>query len=107
MRELDEQRWASLTLAQQMANVGSEVGRSAKWLSKGKPSMAEGAFLRALDLIDLTLKYGRAGSPDRPSLLKELCRARDCYTDAYMTGDSDTLAFLERYFGAFANICRA
>ena len=38
---LDADRWASISLMEQMANIGSEVGRSCKWLMKGKPDMAE------------------------------------------------------------------
>lgn len=57
----DETRWASMSFMDQMANIGSEVGRTAKWISKGKQSMAEGAFIRALDLFDLTIKYARLG----------------------------------------------
>jgi len=106
MTGLDEQRWASLTLAEQMANIGSEVGRSGKWLARGKSVQAESAFLRALDLIDLTIKYGRSGSPGRSCLLKELCRARDCYTESFLSGDEAALSFLDKYFGSFAAICR-
>jgi len=106
MSGLDQQRWASMTLAEQMANIGSEVGRSAKWLAKENPSLAESAFCRALDLIDLTIKYGRVGAPGRSCLLKELCRARESYTSAFLSKDSYTLSYLDRYFGAFARICR-
>ena len=38
---LDADRWASISLMEQMANIGSEVGRTCKWLMKGKPDMAE------------------------------------------------------------------
>ena len=102
----DAERWASLTLAEQMANTGSEVGRSAKWLSKGKKDLAEGAYLRALDLMDLTISYGRLGQPGRDALLKELLRARDCYTEAFNTLDMETLSYLDHYFCSFAFICR-
>jgi len=106
MSGLDEQRWAGMMLPQQMANIGSEVGRSAKWLAKGKPEMAQGAYLRALDLIDLTLKVGRLGTRGRGPFLKELCRARDYYTDAFLSGNTEELAYLDRYFGEFALIFR-
>lgn len=43
----------------QMANIGSEVGRAGKWLAKGKSQLADGAFSRGLDLIDVTIKVGR------------------------------------------------
>lgn len=100
------ERWASLSLAEQMANIGSEVGRSVKWLSKGKKDMADSAYLRALDLIDLTISRGRPGQSGRDALLKELLRARDCYTEAFSTLDMDTLGYLDRYFFSFSSICR-
>lgn len=106
MRCLDEERWASMPLAEQMANIGSEVGRSSKWLLKNRPDMAEGAFLRALDLIDLTIRYGRVGMEGRSSLLSELCRARECYVGAFLAKDNPTLSYMDSYFGAFATICR-
>jgi len=106
MTKLNEERWAAMSLAEQMANIGSEVGRSAKWLSKGKQEMDESAFLRALDLIDLTIKYGRRGMENRDCLLRELCRARECYTGAFLSKDSSTLSYLDRYFGSFVTACR-
>lgn len=102
----DAERWASLSLAEQMANTGSEVGRSAKWLAKGKKDLADSAYLRALDLIDLTIRKARLGQSGRDALLKELLRARDCYTEAFSTADMDMLSYLDRYFCSFASICR-
>ena len=103
---LNEDRWKSLPLVEQMANIGSEVGRSAKWLSKGKKEMAEGAFYRALDLFDLTIKYGRSGQKSRPQLLRELCRTRESYVQAYISSDNKTLALLEKDFNHYALACR-
>lgn len=100
---LDEKRWASMSLIEQMANIGSEVGRTSKWLSKDREELAEGAFLRALDLFDLTLKVGRISSQDaRYPLLYELCRARDLFCHSYMAKDFDNLIWLDSYFGDFA-----
>ncbi len=102
----DETRWASMSFMDQMANIGSEVGRTAKWISKGKPSMAEGAFIRALDLFDLTIKYARLGKAGRESALLELCRSRELFTGAYLEKDCDTLNWLDSYFGHFATSSR-
>lgn len=99
----DEVRWASMPLIDQMSNIGSEVGRTFKWTSKAKPQLAEGAFIRALDLFDLTIKYGRCGTDGRSELLKELCRCRDLFAYAYMTKDMESLRWVDRYFGAFAS----
>ena len=91
-----------MPLMEQMANIGSEVGRTCKWIAKGKPQMAAGAYVRGLDLIDLTIKYGRLGMPGRDALLKELCRGRDIFTDAFTTENIEDLNWLDRYFTHFA-----
>ena len=46
----NESRWAEMSLMEQMANVSSEVGRSYNWMRKGNATLAQGAFIRALDL---------------------------------------------------------
>lgn len=106
MSTVDAVRWASMSLAEQMANTGSEVGRSAKWLAKGKRSLAYSAYMRALDLMDMTIAHGRKGLPGRDALLKELLRARDCYAEAFNAADMDSLEYLDRYFSSFSSIYR-
>ena len=98
----DEGRWSSLTLIEQMANIGSEVGRTLKWMSGSKPQMAAGAYIRALDLMDLTIKVGRAGTLGRAPLLRELCRCRDVFTEAVSTSNLEDLKWVDRYFAQFA-----
>lgn len=99
---LNDERWKSMPFMEQMANIGSEVGRTYKWVEKSKPKMAEGAFCRALELIDLTLKYGRLDSPLRASMLKELCRLREYFCAAYDAADKPSLLWLDNYFSVFA-----
>jgi len=98
----DERRWESMPLMSQMANIGSEVGRTLNWMSKSNSQMAMGAFIRALDIIDLTIKVGRKGQDNRDCLLKELCRCRDLFAQAFITSDLDTLKWVNKYFGQFA-----
>lgn len=102
MGTIDLERWREMPLTEQMANIGSEVGRTRKWMEKGNPSMAESAFLRALDLIDATISTGRYGQDSRSALLKEICRARDLFTESYLSSDCQTLSYLDKYFGQFA-----
>ncbi|MBI2263538.1 hypothetical protein HYU72_02795, partial [Candidatus Berkelbacteria bacterium] len=52
-------RWFSLTLVEQLANVGSEVIRAFNWRKKGDEKSTKLAFERALELLDLTLADGR------------------------------------------------
>ena len=99
---LNEERWKSMSFVEQMANIGSEVGRTAKWVLKEKPAMAQSAFERALELIDLTLKYGRLNSPYRGPMLKELCKLREYFCSAYEMSDTAFLIWLDKYFGDFA-----
>lgn len=99
---LDADRWASISLMEQMANIGSEIGRTRGWLVKGKPDMAEKAFYRSLDIIDLTIKYGRLNQPGRGELLKELCRLRECFCEAYLNHDVHTLELLDKDLGHYA-----
>ena len=38
------ERWAEMPFIVQMANIGSEVGRTFKWKRKGNENMAKGAL---------------------------------------------------------------
>lgn len=103
---IDIDRWGAMPLMEQMANIGSEVGRAGKWLGKDKPQLAEGAFSRSLELIDATIRFGRSTLASRSCLLMELCRARDLFSDSFLKRDYETLAYLEKYFGQFASAIR-
>lgn len=100
-RELADGRWWTLTLAEQLGNVGSEVSRTLKWRSRN-PETAQRSLARALELIDLTLDDPR----HRASVarLREICRVREVLLD-YVLGPNQygsTEATLQGYFDAFA-----
>lgn len=95
------ERWHALSVARQLGNVGSEVGRALRWRTRN-PQIAEGALHRALELIDLTLDDPR----HRASVarLREICRAREVLLD-FLVGPNQyrsTEVALQRYFDAFA-----
>jgi hypothetical protein len=95
------ERWFSLSLAEQLGNIGSEVSRTLNWRSRN-PATAQRALERALELIDLTLDDPRHRGV--PSRLREICRAREVLLD-YVAGPNEygcTDATLRRYFDAFA-----
>jgi hypothetical protein len=91
-------RWPTLTLLEQLANVGSDVARAAQWQGKD-PQRCEQAFLRALELLDLTIADDRW-----MGRRKELVRARELLCDAMEGGKSygSDLSSLDRYFFHFA-----
>lgn len=91
-------RWAAMSFAQQMGNIGSEVSRTCRWKEKHRPEMMEKAFYRGLELLNLTiaLSYGPR--------LRELLRAREVMCD-FFAGDNvyqSTSQQMMRYYDIFA-----
>jgi hypothetical protein len=101
-RELASGRWQGLSLVEQLANVGSEVGRMLRWRDRDERLMAK-AFERALELLDFTL-----ADPRWRGRLREIARARELLCDAATGGHEygTTLEDLDRYFLAFAVAAR-
>ena len=92
-------RWAEMTLAEQMLNIGSEVSRANRWRSKGNEQQCQRAVYRALELIDLTIEAQRGKHS-----LKEFTRMREVLCD-YFLGDNEWHsdgATLQRDFDMFA-----
>lgn len=95
-------RWFKLTLAEQLGNIGSEVGRARK--AQGTDAIRfQGAADRALELFDLTLSDSRWRGR-----LREIGRAREVFCDAILEGKEygSLLSDLDRYFISFALAAR-
>ena len=93
-------RWQTLSLYEQLGNIGSEIGRAIKAKTSADKTAAG---YRALELFDMTLKdrrwYGRGS---------EIARAREVTCD-FLFGDNvynSTPQSLERYFMQFALAAR-
>ena len=101
--ELAEGGWGKLTLAEQLGNVGSEVGRAARAFQKD-PARCEAAAARAFELLDLTIADVRWRKR-----LKELTRVREVLADALLSGGqyNTSLEDLDRYFFPFVLAARA
>lgn len=95
---VSKERWQTLSLAEQLGNIGSEVGRAAKWQGRDERSFW-GAVARACELFDLTQE-----DPRWRARRRELDRARECFADAALGGHEygSALPDLERYFMRFA-----
>jgi len=96
-KELAAGKWSKFSLAEQLANIGSEVGRARKWQKKDE-NIFWGAVERALELFDLTLEDARWRGR-----LKEIARLREVFCDAIFGGKNyqTSLKDLERYFLPF------
>ena len=97
-KDLANGRWAQMSLAEQMLNIGSEVSRANRWKAKGNEEQCHRAADRALELVSLTIDANKS----RPGL-KELCRLYEVLADYYYdknTYQTDASA-LQRYFDMF------
>ena len=94
--------WDKYSLEEQLANIGAEVGRAAKWQGKD-PKLFEGAKFRALELFSLTID-----DPRWKRHLMEIGRVRELFCEAAEKGKvyDTTLKDLERYFVPFALLAR-
>lgn len=97
-KELAAGGWNRLSLAEQMANIGSEIERTISWKKKGRAEISARAFERALELLDLT-----AADPKNRARLRELLRVREAASDFFFFGNSyrSTPESWQRYFGSF------
>ena len=95
--KIDREKWAGLSLVEQMGNIGSEVGRAIN--SRENPARRDGAIERALDLFSATAAChsGRR--------LREILRARDEFLRLFFD-DSTDFSGVERYFHHFALAAR-
>ena len=96
--EFDRQKWAALSLFEQMGNIGSEVGRAMSAMRRGDDASLSGAYRRGLDLIDASL-----GSLSQPRK-RELLRAREEFSRAVENQQVDS--GLEMYFMEYAIAAR-
>jgi hypothetical protein len=92
--QINREKWAGLTIFQQMANIGAEVGRTFGAIKRGDTAMAEMAMVRALDLFDATVEQNSFVRN------KEILRAKEVFLEAYSTQKPDDN--LENYFTEFA-----
>ena len=91
-------RWHTMSLCEQLGNIGSEISRALNWKDKDYIKSLH-AFYRALELFDLTISY-----PKLKFRLKEILRARELVCD-YFIGENEyqsTSAFFRSYFDYFA-----
>jgi hypothetical protein len=90
-------RWNNLSIHEQIANIGAEVGRAIKWKKKNQKIFLN-AFYRSLELIDLTVSDTK-----NKNRLKELLRLREILAD-FLVGENiyqQTEKEIEKYFYYF------
>jgi hypothetical protein len=93
-------RWHTLSLMEQLGNVGSEVDRAIRAHAEGRQDRFERAFDRALELFDLTAADRRWRLHRR----REILRAREQFCRVFydQTAELDLARYLSKYFLQFA-----
>ena len=102
--ELAAGRWYTMSLAEQLGSIGSEVGRTLARYKEGDQKRFESALARSLELIDLTRTDPRWSA----ARIKELGRVREVFCDYFFGGNSyhSTKESLEKYFFPYAFLAR-
>src|SRR5881296_1847734 len=97
-------RWSTFSLAEQLANVGSEVDRAITAWSAQRSDRFDRALARALELFDLTARDDRWRGHRRREILRareEFCRL--FFDEHPQPGGASTL---RSYFLRFAVLAR-
>lgn len=97
-KDLARGKWNKLSLAEQLANVGSEVERTIAWREKGNEQYSRKAFERALELLSLT-----KNSQKDETKLKEITRIYEFLVD-YFDGENlfaSTDELWRKYFKSY------
>jgi hypothetical protein len=98
-------RWWTMSLLDQMANAGADVGRALNAKAAGDDVRLQHALDRALELIDLTM-----ADPHRsPSEIKEIARMREVVCD-YLVGENEyrsSSEWIDEYFIQYGVAARA
>ena len=102
--ELAAGRWFTLSLANQLGNVGSEYERALSWKRRGDEPRFEHAFARLLELLDLTIADPRW----KNHRLKELTRLREVICDELFNDVQEFVhpSDLRQYFLYFGILAR-
>lgn len=102
--DLAEGRWFTMTLAQQLGNVGSDFERALKWKERNQDKLFQSAATRMLELLDLTLDDPRWHN----HRLLELTRLREQVCQELFSDhiNRESAAGLQKYFLSMATLAR-
>ena len=73
-KSLEDGRWFTFTIYEQLGNVGSEFERAARAFERGDNERFERAFERMLELLDLTNRRSEMASRDASQRAASIAR---------------------------------
>lgn len=78
-KDLASGRWLTLSLMEQLANVGTDVARAIQWRNRSNTESSIQALERALELLDFTI-----ADKKNKRQLRELVRVRATLADYFL-----------------------
>jgi hypothetical protein len=103
---MDRERWAKLTILEQMGNIGAEVGRAISAKRRGDGARMEGAVNRALDLFSATVETLLKDKAQRHRAREVLLSRDEFMSILYDEGRFGEADKIEAYFMNFAMAAR-
>lgn len=97
---VNQEKWAKLSLLEQMGNIGSEVGRTFSAIRRSDTVAADAATARALDLFDATISDNERKS----SQIKEILRSKEEFLGSL--SEPSRQSKVENYFTQYAIAAR-
>lgn len=102
---IDQDRWAQLSIFEQMGNIYSEVGRSFNAKQRKDVEATQSATYRAIDLFDASIKAQVAAKSPKS---REILRSKEQFLGLINDDNAspDSIQSLDRYFMQFAIAAR-
>src|SRR5258706_1844322 len=96
-RGLEDGRWFTFSVSEQLGNIGSEFERAARAFERGDHERFEKAFERMLELLDLTVEDPKWRTHYR---LRELLRLREEGFDVFHGNEINwnSIKTVKKYF---------
>ncbi len=102
--QVDRERWAQMTIFEQMGNIGSEVGRAIRAKQLHDEQRFNGALCRGLDLFEATTEVLIAKKSGR---VREVLIARDQFLQLFFgKAPENDAQKIEEYFMQYAIAAR-
>lgn len=100
---VDRNKWAKMTIFEQMGNIYSEVGRSFSANRRGDSEATEMAVTRAIDLFDATTDILVSSKSPRT---KEVLRSKDQFLSVIYGNNASDEQAIDNYFLQYALVAR-
>ena len=94
---MDKQRWWTMTVSEQILNIGGEVQRACDWRAKGDEEKAQRFFDKAMGWFELTIN-----DPKNKNRIRELSLVEEELSVYFASGNNKPEEIMD-YYDSFMN----